>query len=108
VHGQAPVVTRVDGRLYAAGTSQGVSASADGGWTWTQLGGGLGAATPGQAAGFRGELWAATSAGLFRYPLAVRGGAAPAWWVVVLALALGLALVAIGVGGLDPRRRRGA
>jgi len=43
VHGQPAAVTQVDARLYAAGTSDGVSASADGGWTWTQLGGGLGA-----------------------------------------------------------------
>jgi hypothetical protein len=107
VHGQAAAVASVDGRLYAAGTPEGVSASADGGWTWTQLGGGLGDGVPGQVVGRQGSLWAATSAGLYRFPLATRGGATPAWWIMVLVLSLGLGLVGVVVGGLDPRRRRG-
>lgn len=105
VHGQPEAVSPVAGRLYAAGTADGVSASDDGGWTWTQLAGGLGGTTPNQVIGYQGSLWAATSDGLYRFPLAVRGGATPGWWVMLLALAVGLALAAVGVGALDPRRR---
>ncbi|TMC13309.1 MAG: hypothetical protein E6J41_00735 [Chloroflexi bacterium] len=107
VHGQAATVLSADGRLYAAGTPEGVSASADGGWTWTQLGGGLGDGVPGQAVARQGSLWAATSGGLYRFPLAPGGGATASWWAMVLALALGLGVVAAAVSGLDPRRRRG-
>jgi len=107
VHGQAATVLSADGRLYAAGTPEGVSASADGGWTWTQLGGGLGDGVPGQAVARQGSLWAATSGGLYRFPLAPGGGATASWWAMVLALALGLGVVASAVSGLDPRRRRG-
>jgi len=105
VLGEVPSVTAVAGRLYAAGTSQGVSASADGGWTWTQLGGGLGQATAGQVVRRRGSLWAATSDGLFRFPLAARSPATPTWWAVVLAVAIGVGLVAASVAAIEPRRR---
>ncbi|HEY4027395.1 MAG TPA: hypothetical protein VGO86_13275 [Candidatus Dormibacteraeota bacterium] len=107
VHGQPAAVTSVDGRLYAAGTPDGVSASVDSGWTWTQLGGGLGETTPNQVIGYQGGLWAATSDGLYTFPLQAGGAASPGWWVMVLALAAGLGLAAVGVGALDPRRRRG-
>ena len=106
VHGQPATVTSADGRLYAAGTPDGVSASADDGWTWTQLGGGLGAATPNQVIGYQDGLLAATSDGLYRFPLATGSGATPNWWAVVLVLATGLAIAAVSVGALDPRRRR--
>jgi photosystem II stability/assembly factor-like uncharacterized protein len=107
LHGQPATVRSVDGRLYAAGTPDGVSASADGGWTWTQLGGGLSATTPNQLVSHQGSLLVAASDGLFRFPLAVRSGAAPAWWAMVVSFAVGLGGVAVGVAALDPRRRRG-
>jgi hypothetical protein len=106
LHGQPATVTAIDGRLYAAGTPDGVSASDDGGWTWTQLGGGLGGTTPNQVIGRQGSLWAATADGLYQFPLAVSGAATPGWWIMVLALAIGLGLVALGVGALDSRRSR--
>jgi hypothetical protein len=106
LHGQPAAVGSVDGRLYAAGTPDRVSASADGGWTWTQLGGGLGTVSPNQLIGARGSLWVATSNGLFRFPLAVQRGATPAWWAMVLSFAVGLGVIAVGVAALDPRRRR--
>ena len=107
VIGGAPAVTSALGRLYAAGTSQGVSASADGGWTWTQLAGGLGGSAPGAVVEYGGALWAATSDGLYRYPLpAPAGGATPEWWGLLLAGAVALGLAAAGVAALDPRRRR--
>jgi len=40
--------------------------------------------------GYEGSLWAATSDGLYRFPLAVRGGATPSWWIMVLGLAIAL------------------
>jgi hypothetical protein len=107
VHGQPATVTSAGGRLYAAGTPDGVSASADGGWTWTQLGGGLGATTPNDVVGYQGSLLTATSDGLYRFPLETGASAPPSWWTMLLALALGLGLVVIGVSALDPRRRRG-
>jgi len=106
-HGQPASVQPVDGRLYAAGTPEGVSASADGGSTWTQLGGGLGGTTPSQLVGSRGSLWVATSDGLYRFPLTVRTGATPGWWATVVPFAVALGLVAAAVAALDPRRRRG-
>ena len=107
VHGQPAAVTALNGRLYAAGTPEGVSASADGGRTWTQLGGGLGGTTPYQVIGRQGNLWAATSDGLYMFPLAVRDGATPSWWIMLLALAMGLGLAGLAVSALDSRRRRG-
>jgi hypothetical protein len=107
LHGQPAAVGSMDGRLYAAGTPDGVSASADGGWTWTQLGGGLANVSPNQLVGSRGSLWVATSNGLFRFPLAVGQGATPAWWAMVLGFAVGLGVIAVGVAALDARRRRG-
>jgi hypothetical protein len=106
VHGQPAAVTSADGRLYAAGTPQGVSGSADGGWTWTQLGGGLGDTTPNDVIGYHDGLLAATSDGLFRYPLAPASGASPGWWIVLLLVAVGLGLTVVGVSTLDPRRGR--
>jgi hypothetical protein len=106
LHGQPATVSSVDGRLYAAGTPDGVSASADDGWTWTQLGGGLSTTTPNELVGYQGNLLVAASDGLFRFPLAVRGGATPAWWAMVVSFAVGLGVVAVGVAALDPRRRR--
>jgi photosystem II stability/assembly factor-like uncharacterized protein len=106
LHGQPAAVGSVDGRIYAAGTPDGVSASADGGWTWTQLGGGLGSVSPNQLVGAQGSLWVATSNGLFRFPLATGSGATLSWWAIVLVLATGLAILAVSVGALDPRRRR--
>jgi hypothetical protein len=106
LHGQPATVGSVDGRLYAAGTPDGVSASADGGRTWTQLGGGLADTTPNQLVGYQGSLLVAASDGLFRFPLAVQKGATPAWWAMVVSFAVGLGVVAAGVAALDPRRRR--
>ena len=105
VHGQPSSVAPVDGRLYAAGTSEGVSASSDGGRTWTQLGGGLGTDTPAQVIGFRGGLLAATSGGLYGFPLRAAPPASPRWWLAVVAAALAAGLVAAAVGALGPGPR---
>lgn len=106
-HGQPKAVTTVDGRLYAAGTSEGVSASADGGRTWTQPGGGLGSVTAGQVIEFRGGLFAATSDGLYcRFALRQDPPASPLWWVLVLMAAAGLGLSATGISGLGPAKQR--
>jgi hypothetical protein len=108
LHGQPSAVAPVDGRLYAAGTAEGVSASADGGRTWTQLGGGLGEVTPAQVIGFRGSLLAATSGGLYRFPLRTAPPASPGWWLALIAaaLAIGLVAAALGAPGPAPRRSR--
>jgi hypothetical protein len=106
LHGGLGPVTSVAGRLYAAGTSDGVSASADGGRTWTQLGGGLQDVMPGQVAAFHGDLWAATSGGLYRFALAPARPATPAWWAALLAAALAAGVAAVATSALPGRRRR--
>ncbi|HXM54365.1 MAG TPA: hypothetical protein VOB72_03175 [Candidatus Dormibacteraeota bacterium] len=105
VHGQPATVTVVDGRLYAAGTSNGVSASANGGRTWTQLGGGLGTTTPGQVVAYRDALWAAGSDGLYRFPLTFAPGPAAEWWLLVIGLAVVAGVVAVALGAPERARR---
>src|SRR5207244_3035530 len=75
VHQTLQSVLPFAGRLYAAGTTDGISASDDGGQTWTQLGAGVAGVGPGQVVAFHGALWAATSNGVYRYLLT---SAAPA------------------------------
>lgn len=104
--GQLGGVTSAAGRLYVAGTSDGVSASADGGRTWTQLGGGLSDVTPTQVIEFRGSLLAATSNGLFRYELTAAPAASSLWWLGVLGLAVGIGAIGATVTGLSQRRWR--
>ncbi|MGH7921368.1 MAG: hypothetical protein ACREQM_15705 [Candidatus Dormibacteraceae bacterium] len=99
-------VTAIGGRLYAAGTTDRISASADGGRTWSAVAGGLPtgetvnevAALPG------GRLLAATDDGVFVTTPARVPAAGPAWWVVIVLLAL----AAGGVGILLGARWRGA
>jgi len=94
-------ITAAGGRLYVAGTSDGVTASADGGRTWTQLDGGIAGAAPTRLTVFDGQLWAATPAGLYRLPLAHDPSPSPAWWLALLAAALGIGAAAAAVAGLD-------
>ena len=87
-------------RIYAAGTQEGITASPDGGQTWTQVAGGLAGAGPMQLAIFQGHLWAATSRGLYRLPLGHDPAPTPPWWAAVIATALGLGLGSVALGGL--------
>lgn len=105
LHGGAGPITDVAGVLYAAATSDGVSASDDRGRTWTQLGGGLASVTAGAVLAVDGGLVAATSDGLYGYALAAAPSASPGWWLALLALAVGIGLVAVVVGGLGPPAR---
>jgi hypothetical protein len=113
VHQTLRGVLPVAGRLYAVGTTDGVSASADGGQTWTQLGGDVANRAPGQVVLFHGKLVAATSDGVYQYLLASSLPASVTWWMVLLGAgvvlgALGLAL--LGLERIRPRigRRRAA
>jgi hypothetical protein len=101
VLGQLQGVLPVAGRLYAAGTSEGVSASADGGETWTQLGGGVANRAPGQLIAFRGRLWAPTSDGLYGYVLTSDAPASATWWAGLLAAAVVIGSLALAVLGLE-------
>ena len=89
------------GRLYAVGTTDGVSASADGGKTWTQLGGGVATRAPGQVVAFHGQLVAATSDGVYRYVLAYSPPPSVTWWVGLLAAVLVAGSLSLVVVGLD-------
>jgi hypothetical protein len=84
-HPEVLSVAVIEQRLYAVGTAFGVSASADDGQTWTQLGGGLENATASQAVEFDGAILAATSDGVYRFPLSPYWPASSAWWIAVLA-----------------------
>src|SRR5207302_4093823 len=92
------------GRLYAAGAAGGVSASADGGRTWTELGGGISDNPPSQLISCRGSLWAATATGVFRYALAPVAAGSPRWWALVLGAAGAAGLVALVLAAI-PRVR---
>jgi hypothetical protein len=105
VHHSGQAVLADHGRLYAAGAA-GVVASTDGGRTWTSLGTGL-AGGAGQLAGYRGQLWTATTSGLYSYALAPRAGRpTPLWWLSLAAAALVAGLVSIAAAARPARRRR--
>lgn len=91
-------------RLYATSTTHGVSASADGGQTWTPLDGALAAHAPAQATVFRGDLWVATADGLYRYPLAESRPASHDWWERLLAAAFVAGSFALVLSGVERPR----
>jgi hypothetical protein len=91
--------------LYASGTSDGVSASADGGLTWTQLGGGLPADTPPtDVIRYKDSLLAANPYGLYRFPLSSSTPATISWWLVLVAAAMLAGAVALLISA--PERMR--
>jgi hypothetical protein len=104
VHQTLRGVLPVAGRLYAVGTTDGVSASADGGQTWTQLGGSITGRAPGQVIAFRGRLFAATADGVYQYPLTADAPASAGWWAALVGAALILGSLALAVLGLDRLR----
>ena len=82
-----------DGRLAAATMSDGVLASEDGGLSWAPLGR-LPAVEIGRVALVAGRLLAATSSGLYDYPLPAGARAPLGWWAVAVSLALGSGIAA--------------
>ena len=100
-HPEVLSLAPVDGRLYAVGTSFGVSASADGGQTWSQLGGGLESATPTQLVDYQDTLLAATSNGVYRFPLAAGSQASLNWWLIVVSTVVILGLAGVALAGFD-------
>jgi hypothetical protein len=100
-------VAPIDGRLYAVGTAFGVSASADQGQTWSQLGLGLGDVTPAQVVDYQNTLLAATSNGIFRFPLSGSSPASAAWWAWVIGVVVVCGAAGALIVGLDrlPRFR---
>jgi hypothetical protein len=105
-HPEVLSLAPVEGRLYAVGTAFGVSASADAGQTWIQLAGGLENVTPAQLVQNRGSLLAATSDGVFRFPLNSSSPASSAWWLLVIAAVVAFGTVGALMAGLDRRPRR--
>jgi hypothetical protein len=108
VHPQVLGLTPFDGRLYAVGTAYGVSASSDSGQTWTQLGGGLANATAAQAIVDHGRLLAATSDGVYQFPLREDPAPSATWWAVVLLAAVACGSIGILLVGLERRPRKPA
>jgi photosystem II stability/assembly factor-like uncharacterized protein len=115
-HPEVLSLAPIDGRLYAVGTSFGVSASADQGQTWSQLGGGLENVTAAQLVDYQHSLLAATSNGVYRFPLTRGQPATPTWWLIIVAAVVVCGSAGVVVAGLDrlpkvraPRvgRRRG-
>jgi hypothetical protein len=108
IHPQVLGLTPFDGRLYAVGTAYGVSASSDSGQTWTQLGGGLENATATEAIVVHGRLLAATSDGVYQFPLREDPAASATWWALVLLAAVACGLLGILLLGLERRPQRPA
>lgn len=100
-HPEVLSLAPVDGRLYAVGTSFGVSASADGGQTWSQLGGGLENVTPTQLIDYQGSLVASTSDGVYRLPLNSSSPASLTWWLVVLTAVVICGSTGVALAGFD-------
>ncbi len=98
VHAELGGIATLGDRIYVAGTGEGVTASADGGRTWTQLAGGIPNAGANQLAVFQDQLWAATPTGLYRLPLGRDPAPTWPWWAAVVASALGLGLGAAVLG----------
>ncbi len=90
------------GRLYAA-VGADVWASPDGGRTWVPMG--RAGAQVEQLAVFHDQLWAATTSGLYRYPLVAGTPADPWWWGELMgeAAAGGVAATVGMLGLLRPR-----
>ncbi len=103
-HGSSPGLVSTAGRLYAAGTPDGVSASADGGRTWTQLGSGAAGRATGQLAAFHGALWAATGDGVYRFPLLRSAPPSAAWWAALVAAALLAGSTGLALAAMERRR----
>jgi photosystem II stability/assembly factor-like uncharacterized protein len=100
-HPEVLSLAPIDRRLYAVGTSFGVSASADDGQTWSQLGGGLENTTPTQVIDYRNTLLAATSNGVYRFPLAGGTPASLNWWVLVISAVVILGIAGVMLAGFD-------
>lgn len=105
LHGGLAQVTALNGVLYASGTSDGVSASADGGRTWTQLAGGLPGDSPPTDVIARGpSLLAASAYGLYQFPLSSSAAPGSTWWALLVAAAVFVGTVALLIG--TPQRLR--
>jgi hypothetical protein len=101
-HAQVLSVAPIGGRLYAVGTPAGVSASGDGGQTWVQLGGGLADVQPAHVVDYQGALLAATSNGIYRFPLSTYTPPSLAWWLALMAAAAGCGTCAVLLVGTAP------
>jgi hypothetical protein len=101
LHPEVLSLAPIDGRLYAVGTSFGASASADGGQTWSQLGGGLETVTATQLIDYQNTLLAATSNGIYRFPLANGTQASVSWWLAVISLVVIFGLAGVVLAGFD-------
>ncbi|MDQ1655854.1 MAG: hypothetical protein QOD41_937 [Cryptosporangiaceae bacterium] len=102
-HGSGGIAA-VGGRLYAPAAGGGVSASADGGRTWTQLG--SGSRHSAQVVALGGRLWSATPDGVYSFALAPDIPRPSArWWLTVAALALLAGSLGAALSALDRPRR---
>jgi hypothetical protein len=104
-HAEPGNVLALGSRLYVSGTGDGISASADSGATWTQLGAGMVDPAPAQLVASRDALWAATADGVYRYPLTPGVAPSAIWWALVFAAGLGSGLL-VTVIALPERLRR--
>lgn len=95
-HAHTHGVTADFGRLYAIGTRDGVTASADAGTTWTPLGIGLPEADVTGAIGYRDRVLVTTASGIYSIPAPTAPTAGLGWWLL-LALVTGIAGTAIVV-----------
>lgn len=101
-------ITSAFGRLYATGTRDGVTASADAGNTWTPLFGGLPADEVTGAIGFRGRLLAVTTNGTYSVPAGPLAPAGGAWWLLLILVAGGAGAAVVYRAASAPARLRAA
>jgi len=98
-------ITTAFGRLYATGTRDGITASGDGGATWSPLQAGLPSDEVTGAIGFGGSLFAITTGGAYAIPATPIPPADGLWWLLLVVVAglVGVAVVrraALGPAGL--------
>lgn len=105
-HAEPGSVVAQGSRLYVSGTGDGVSASADAGRTWTQLGVGMVEPAPAQVVAAGDALWAATGDGVYRYPLTPGTAPSATWWALVAAAGLGSGVLITAIALPEGRRDR--
>lgn len=107
-HSHAHGITEAFGRLYATGTRDGVTASGDGGSTWTPLQTALPVDEVTGAIPFRGRLVAITTNGLYSIPAVPVPPPGSAWWTLLLFAAAVAGGAVVYRGALAPSRLRAA
>lgn len=107
-HSHAHGITSAFGRLYATGTRDGITASADAGATWTPLPAGLPSDEVTGAIGFGSRLLAITTNGIYAIPATPVAPAGGYWWVLLVVVAGAVGVAVVHRAATAPARLRAA